>query len=228
MNEAVAISTSPLSMPPAVRPFHVMDLGECEYLEVYQVQKRLVEEKKTNPDAFDRLILVEHPAVFTFGRKCGPVPMIDDDKQRVAIERGGDVTYHNPGQLVAYPILSLQGVEQSVPYYLRGLEEVLILTLADFGIIAERKAGNTGVWVGGQTRKIASLGVAITRWVTYHGSALNVDNDLSGFFEINPCGLPSHVMTSMKQELMEQCPSLAQVKVQYVTRFCQVFGRRIG
>ncbi len=227
MIEADAIASPVLGMPP-VRPLELVDLGQREYLEVYEMQKSFVEERKATAVSLDRLILVEHPAVFTYGRKCGPIPVIADGNQRVAIERGGEVTYHNPGQLVAYPILSLQGAEQSVPYYLRGLEEVLIQTLSDFNIAAERKAGNTGVWVGGQTRKIASLGVAITRWVTYHGSALNVDNDLSGFFEINPCGLPSHVMTSMKKELGTGCPRIAQVKERYVTRFCQVFGRRIG
>ncbi len=229
MNEAVAIANVPPSHLPlgGNEPLEVMDLGLRDYLEVYELQKQLVEEKKANPSSVDRLLLVEHPAVFTYGRKCGPIPVINDGKQRVAIERGGEVTYHNPGQLVAYPILSLRGAEQSVPYYLRGLEEVLIQVLADFGVEASRKEKHTGVWVEGETRKVASLGVAITRWVTYHGSALNVANDLAGFFEINPCGLPSSVMTSMQKEL-GQLPAIEQVKARYVTRFCQVFGRRIG
>ena len=128
-----------MTLTPPLRSLELRDLGQREYLEVYGLQKQLVEAKKADPHLPDSLIVVEHPAVFTYGRKCGPVPAIDDGKQRVAIERGGDVTYHNPGQLVAYPILSLEGMEQSVPYYLRGLEEVLIRTLADFGIEAERK-----------------------------------------------------------------------------------------
>ena len=114
-----------------------------------------------------------------------------------------------------------------MPGYLRNLEEVLILTLGDFGLAAGRKPNFTGVWVGNQQRKIASLGVAITPWVTYHGSALNVDNDLAGFFEINPCGLPSSIMTSMKQELGDHCPSMAVVKDAYVRHFSQVFQRSL-
>lgn len=220
------MSLSASSLVPALKATTLLDLGTQDYLEVYALQKAWVERKKASEDA-DVLILVEHPEVFTYGRKCGPVPERNDGKRRVAIERGGEVTFHNPGQLVCYPILSLQGAEQSVPGYLRNLEEVLILTLADFGLAASRKPNFTGVWVADQQRKIASLGVAITRWVTYHGSALNVDNDLSGFFEINPCGLPSSIMTSMKQELGAKCPTMAMVKDAYLRHFSQVFQRSV-
>ncbi len=212
---------------PILKVAELIDLGTKEYLEVYGMQKAWVKKKKERADQSDLLVLVEHPAVFTYGRKCGPVPEIEDGKQRVAVERGGEVTYHNPGQLVCYPILWLEASERSVPGYLRNLEEALIRTLFEFGLAADRKEGCTGVWVDGKKRKIASLGVAITKWVTYHGSALNVDNDLSGFFEINPCGLPSSLMTSMKKELGERCPSVSQVKEAYVRHFSDVFGRHI-
>ncbi len=223
-----AVSKRENSVPLTGKATTLLDLGTKEYLETYDLQKAWVERKKAAASEPDLLLLVEHPEVFTYGRKCGAVTQINDGKKRVAIERGGDVTFHNPGQLVCYPLLQLEGIERSVPVFLRKLEEVLILTLANFGIEAGRKPSFTGVWVGNNERKIASLGVAITRWITYHGSALNVDNDLSGFFEINPCGLPSSIMTSMKKELGEECPSISEVKVAYVRHFSKVFQRPVG
>jgi lipoyl(octanoyl) transferase len=137
----------------------------------------------------------------------------------VEIERGGDVTYHGPGQLVAYPIFLLPEGRRDLHRFLRDLEEVVILTLKEFGISGERNEGWTGVWVksqNGDLLKIASIGVAVKKWVTYHGLALNVNTDLNAFRQINPCGLQSQVMTSMAALLGKEVP--VDVVKQIVTR----------
>jgi len=145
----------------------------------------------------DTLILVEHPAVYTQGR--GEESLAHLKSETFYIERGGQATYHNPGQLVAYPILTLEDKNRDLHLYLRTLEEALIQTLEHFDIQGMRKEKATGVWVGEGKYKIASLGVAVRKWITYHGIALNVKNDLSGFFKINPCGFDAQVMTSMEK-----------------------------
>src|SRR5215471_9393430 len=149
----------------------------------------------------DALLVLEHPPVYTLGRGAdarflgaaadGAIPV-------VRVGRGGQVTYHGPGQLVGYPILDLRDLRPDVHWYVRGLEEVLIGALADLGIAAERCPGLTGVWVG--QRKIGSIGVAIRRWVTWHGFALNVGPDLAGFRAITPCGIDGVMMTSVARE----------------------------
>jgi lipoyl(octanoyl) transferase len=151
----------------------------------------------------DTLVLVEHPEVITLGRSAKPENVLDAGGLAVVpIERGGDATYHGPGQVVAYPILLLREDERDLHRYLRGLEESILRTLADFGLRGMRVAGSTGVWIGEQAtpRKLASIGVAVRRWVTLHGLALNVNTDLAGFATINPCGFPASVMTSMVRE----------------------------
>lgn len=202
----------------------VVDLGLCEYPRAYEIQKQTVLEKRRNPTFPDRLYLVEHPRVFTFGRKSEetghrPSPSF-------VIERGGEATFHNPGQLVAYPILSLREGERDIGYYLRTLEQVVIETLQHWGIEGDRKEKATGVWVNNQTKKIASIGVALKGWVTLHGIALNIENDLSGFHEINPCGFAASVMTSMKEELKEKCPGFSQVKEVFIREFEKQFHRK--
>jgi lipoyl(octanoyl) transferase len=149
----------------------------------------------------DALLLLEHPPVYTLGRGAdarflcaagdGAVPV-------VRVGRGGQVTYHGPGQLVGYPIIDLRAHRPDVRWYVRSLEAVLIDALGDLGIRAERREGLTGVWVG--SRKIASIGVAIRRWVTWHGFALNIGADLAGFGAITPCGIEGVVMTSVARE----------------------------
>ena len=152
----------------------------------------------------DTLILVEHPDVITLGRSAQPGNVIDAGEIPVfAIERGGDVTYHGPGQIVAYPIFLLREDEHDLHHFLRGLEEAVIRTLADFRVEGTRRAGRTGVWTAETTapRKLASIGIAVRKWVTMHGLALNVNTDLSRFAAINPCGFDASVMTSMAREL---------------------------
>jgi lipoate-protein ligase B len=144
----------------------------------------------------DILLLVEHPHVLTLGRGARRENLLASaDMPVFEVERGGDVTYHGPGQLCGYPILYLREDERDVHLYLRRLEDAIIRTLAEFAIVGDRRPGLTGVWVG--ARKLASLGVAVRRWVTLHGFALNVCTDLERFSAINPCGLSASVMGSM-------------------------------
>ncbi len=140
------------------------------------------------------------------------------------MERGGDITYHGPGQLVGYPILKLDGFEQDIRNYLGRLEEVLIDTVAEFGLKAEHSERQTGVWVG--EKKLASIGVAIKSWVTYHGFALNVSTDLSYFGKIRPCGLESSTLTSM-ESLIGVPVEMGEVKARVKRHFARIFQRRL-
>jgi lipoyl(octanoyl) transferase len=169
-------------------------------------------------------VLVEHPDVITLGRRLSaPANVVaPGDIPVVEIERGGDVTYHGPGQLVGYPILALDGDERDLHAYLRNLEEALIGVCADVGLAGGRKAGWTGVWIG--ERKVASLGIAVRKWVTMHGFALNVATDLARFAAINPCGLDAAVMTSLAREC-GRALTLDEVKPLAVARLSSVLGR---
>src|SRR5437867_8327732 len=148
------------------------------------------------------MLLLQHPPVVTLGRnaRAGHVREARD-LPVFEVERGGDVTFHGPGQLVGYPILDLTGHRQDLHWYLRTLEQALIEALAALGVPAERKPGYTGVWTRGGTRKIASIGIHVKQWVTWHGFALNVTTDLSYFDRIVPCGIPGVEMTSVEREL---------------------------
>ena len=171
----------------------------------------------------DVLLVLEHPPVYTLGRGADARFLgaaAEGDIPVVQVGRGGQVTYHGPGQLVGYPIVGLRDLRPDVRWYVRGLEEVLIGALADLGIAAERRPGLTGVWVG--QRKIGSIGVAIRRWVTWHGFALNVAPDVSGFAAITPCGIDGVVMTSVARE---GGPSdIGTVAEVVVRRFVRQFG----
>lgn len=177
---------------------------EEPYETIHQFQQALVEQR-IRGEIPDTLLLGQHPHVITLGRRNRPDNLPESmDVPVVEIERGGDVTYHGPGQMVGYPILQLKPDERDLHRYLRSLEEVLIRVLRHYGLRGERKSGWTGVWVGEQ--KIASIGVAVRKWVTFHGFALNVSTDLSYFHCINPCGLPASVMTSI-QTLLPDYPA---------------------
>ena len=171
----------------------------------------------------DVLLVLEHPPERVHGRGADARFLgaaAEGDIPVVQVGRGGQVTYHGPGQLVGYPIVGLRDLRPDVRWYVRGLEEVLISALADLGIAAERRPGLTGVWVG--QRKIGSIGVAIRRWVTWHGFALNVAPDVSGFAAITPCGIDGVVMTSVARE---GGPSdLGTVAEVVVRRFVRQFG----
>jgi lipoate-protein ligase B len=174
----------------------------------------------------DTLILVEHPHVITKGRSAHTENLLSvGDTPLYEIERGGDVTYHGPGQLVGYPIFQLREGERDLHVYLRNLEEVLIRALARFGLSSGRKPSWTGVWTADAARKLASIGVAVKRWVTLHGFALNVSTDLGRFAAINPCGLDAAVMGSMASELGRPI-EMAPVKDAVRDCVADVFGRK--
>lgn len=182
------------------------DLGRRGYQETLELQRALCRRRMAGELRQDLLLLVEHDPVVTLGRGAratslplGPAELMRRGMEVAEVERGGDVTYHGPGQLVAYPILDLREHRADLHWYLRQLEAAVIMGLAELGIEAERRPGLTGVWTGG--RKIASLGIHVKQWVTFHGFALNVSTDLRAFDLIVPCGIPGVVMTSVAREL---------------------------
>jgi lipoyl(octanoyl) transferase len=186
-----------------MRNCEVRDMGRIGFGAAFALQQTLVEERKQGAIP-DQLLFLEHPHVVTMGRNGRDENLLASEElmSRAGIEfhhtnRGGDVTYHGPGQIVGYPILDLRDWKRDVVAYVRSLENVIIGALAEFGIAAGRVEGCTGVWV--ESRKIAAIGVHISRWVTSHGFALNVDTDLSYFQYIVPCGL-SKPVTSMRRE----------------------------
>ena len=180
------------------------------------------------------LLFVEHPPVYTLGKsgKIENVLINEEKRQAQGIElfhtnRGGDITFHGPQQIVGYPILDLEKFYTDIGRYLRELEEVIILTLAEYGIIAGRSAGETGVWIDatvkGNERKICAMGVRCSRWVTMHGFALNVNTDLNYFNHIIPCGIPNKKVTSLKEELGSEI-DVAEVKDKLKKNFSKVFN----
>jgi lipoate-protein ligase B len=205
----------------------VLDLGTREFGEVWALQKDLVARRQRD-EIPDTLILVEHPHVITLGRGTHKENVLaPGDMPLFEIERGGDVTYHGPGQLVGYPIFLLRQPERDLHLYLRNLEEALIRTVGRFGIPGERKEAWTGVWTAGGARKLASIGVAVKRWVTLHGFALNVSTDLARFAAINPCGLEATIMGSMQTALGRDV-SFDEVKAVARDELGAVFGRQLA
>ncbi len=201
------------------------DLGVTGYREAWDRQLASVEAVKGG-GAEDRLLIVEHPHVVTLGRNArrenilaSPERLAELGVELHETDRGGDVTYHGPGQIVGYPIVDLADWKKDVAAYLRGLEEVLIRTLAEYGLKGERDSEATGVWVGGA--KAAALGVHISRWVTSHGFALNVTTDLEYFDHIVPCGLTRPV-TSL-EKLLGRAPAREEVLAKLIRRFGEVF-----
>lgn len=207
--------------------WQVLDLGTSSYRDVWARQLALVEARQIG-QAPDTLIVVEHPHVFTLGRRReshGNV-LAPGDVEVIEIERGGDVTYHGPGQLVAYPILLLEDGERDLHRFLRNLEDAVIATCARTGIAADREPGKTGVWMTdprGARKKLCSMGIACRKWVTFHGLALNVTTDLSYFARINPCGFEASVMTSLAAQRSEVDP--AAVKATLVEELGRALGR---
>ena len=184
----------------------LLDLGHRGYAETLDLQRALCRRRVTGELDRDLLLLVEHEPVITLGRgtRATSLPLPPAELERrgvrvVEVERGGDVTYHGPGQLVGYPILHLREHREDLHWYLRQLEAVLITALGRVGIAAGRSPGLTGVWTRG--RKIASIGIHVKQWVTFHGFALNVSTDLRGFDLIIPCGIRDVVMTSVAAEV---------------------------
>jgi lipoyl(octanoyl) transferase len=211
-------------------PVEVRRLGVVPYANGLTLQKELVERRKA--DAIpDQLLLLQHPPVITLGVKtrndrshvlATPEALAAQGVELFETGRGGDVTYHGPGQLVGYPIISLKPDRCDVHRYVRDLEEVLILTAASFGVTAGRIEGLTGVWVG--MEKLAAIGVRISRWVTSHGFAFNVTTDLSHFNLIVPCGITDKGVTSLER-LLGRRVDMAEVEDAAVRMFETVFTR---
>lgn len=207
------------------RLYEARDLGRMRWAEAYALQRTLVEQRQRQ-EIPDQLLLVEHPHVVTMGRNGHMENLIAGEEvlSRSGIDfhhtnRGGDVTYHGPGQLVGYPILHLNEWKRDVHAYVRAVEELVIRTIACFGLEGMRVAGATGVWVNGA--KICAIGVHISRWVTSHGFALNVETDLQYFQYIIPCGLTLPV-TSMRA--LGVSAGMAEVKLALRQQFAKVFG----
>ena len=191
---------------PVTQRLLVQDLGRRAYGEVLDLQRTLCRQRIQGELAEDLLLLVEHEPVVTLGRgtRPGSIPLAPPELSRrgvevFEVERGGDVTFHGPGQLVGYPIIDLRQHREDLHWYLRRLEEGLIGALDTLGIAAGPNPGLTGVWTGG--RKLASIGIHVKQWVTFHGFALNVTTDLDYFDLIVPCGIKDVIMTSVAQEL---------------------------
>ncbi len=204
----------------------VRQLGQIEYREAYELQKELLQER-LNGRIADTLLLLEHPPTITVGKSGklenileSPTGLASAGVSLIFTDRGGDVTYHGPGQIVGYPILDLRGRERDIHQYVHSLEEVLIRTLADYGIKSGRDHNHAGVWVNDM--EIAALGLSVRKWITMHGFALNVNTDLDHFSLINPCGFTNKTATSMARLLGYEPPN-DEVTERLLNRFAEVF-----
>ncbi len=212
----------------ADRELWTVPLGQLGYVEVLELQRSLARERISGAIPQDLLLLVDHPPVVTLGRSskqkhlvASPEFLQSKGVELFEVERGGDVTFHGPGQLVGYPIIDLKRHRQDLHWYLRKIEEALINSLADYGVPGERNTAYTGVWTHG--KKIASIGVHARDWVTWHGFALNVTTDLSYFDLIVPCGIDGVVMTSIARELGSEDISMQDAQDRVTARFAAAF-----
>ena len=227
------------------------DLGKMDYKSAWDYQEALLKENlrlkvgswslaagtpetDSQQSTTNYLLFVEHPPVYTLGKSGKMEHVLIDEEQRkqkgiefYRTNRGGDITFHGPEQIVGYPILDLEKFFTDIGKYLRSLEEVIVLTLAEYDIIAGRSAGETGVWIDatikGRERKICAMGVRCSRWITMHGFAFNVNTDLSYFNYIIPCGIQNKKVTSMKEELGREV-SVQEVKEKLKRNFELVFS----
>ena len=221
----------------------LQDLGLKDYKDTWDYQELLFKQaidlkiknrrEETELETPNHLLFVEHPHVFTLGKSGDLSNLLVDEKQLAEkgakfykINRGGDITYHGPGQVVGYPILDLDNFFTDIHKFLRFLEEMVILTLAEYGLKAERSKGETGVWLDVGTpfaRKICAMGVRASRWVTMHGFALNINSDLGYFDLMIPCGIKGKAVTSLNMELGKKEVSMAEVKEKLLKHFSQLF-----
>jgi len=209
----------------------VEQLGLMGYTEALELQRERVTQRKAGTIG-DTLLLVEHPHVYTLGRNAKRENLLISSEQLAKVgaivvetDRGGDITYHGPGQLVGYPVLDLSGHRRDLIWYVRSLEQVIIDVAAEFGIEAGRLPGAPGVWVDDE--KLAALGVHVSRWVTSHGFALNVNTDLSYFAAIVPCGLRGKGVTSL-EKLLGRRLAMESVAERVVDHFGKVFGMEMA
>ncbi|MCB9881493.1 MAG: lipoyl(octanoyl) transferase LipB [Planctomycetes bacterium] len=196
-------------------------LGRTRYEDVWSLQKSVVRSRRRGSLSRDVILVTEHEPVLTLGRATQPANVLVRDVPIVAVERGGDVTYHGPGQLVIYPCVQLVGERRDLHAWLRTLEEVVIETLRAFALDGCREEGKTGVWVG--PHKVASIGIAVSHWVSYHGIGLNVETPAEAFHRIRPCGFEADVMRSM-QDLLSRPIGMSEVERVCRTVFANVLG----
>jgi len=208
--------------------FEIMDLGLMEYQKALDLQQKYVEQKKAKTLETDVVLMLEHPAVFTLGKRGGQENLVVSEaflkEQGVPVVqtgRGGNITFHSPGQLVAYPIMDLDRAGMGVADFVHLLEEIMIKMAGDAGVAAQRSAANHGIWV--KNRKLGSIGLSITRGISFHGLALNANLDLTPFTWVNPCGLAGVSMTSLENELQQKSPeatvSMPTVKDSFIRHF---------
>ncbi len=209
------------------REFEYIDLGFIDYKEAWDLQKTVFD-LRVKKEIKDIFFLLEHPHTYTLGKTADSSNLVSNkeflDKYQISvynIDRGGDITYHGPGQIVGYPIIALSDWKEDTHLYLRSLEEVIIKTISHFGLKGERKKEYTGVWL--EDRKICAIGIKISRWVTMHGFALNVNTDLDLFNGIIPCGIRDKEVTSIQKELNKEI-DINEVKEIILQEFNNVFG----
>lgn len=229
-----------MSTPALEKTVYLQDMGVIGYQEAWDYQESLLQENVKLKAALQasqtthHFLLCEHPPVFTLGKSghlenllVGDAILKEKGISFYKTNRGGDITFHGPQQIVGYPILDLEKFKTDIGYYLRSLEEVIILTLAQYGIQGSRSPGETGVWIEpeikGKARKICAMGVRCSRWVTMHGFALNVNTDLDYFNLIIPCGISDKQVTSMEKELGRKI-EISEVKDKLKSSFEKVFG----
>jgi lipoyl(octanoyl) transferase len=217
-------------MPPvtSLRECSLFDCGIVDYQTAWIWQKSLQQERINDPTLADVLVLLEHPPVYTLGTGSNlefvKFDHLQTEYELYRVERGGEVTYHCPGQIIGYPILNLRRHQQDLHWYLRQLEEVVIRVLALNNLPGQRIDGLTGVWVEG--RKLAAVGIKVTKWVSMHGFALNVNPDLSGFDRIVPCGISDRAVGSMAEFIPDIDPDL--VRSQLISAFAEVFDLHVS
>lgn len=212
-----------LKQPMAVT-YNILDLGKSHYNDAWELQKRL-QSQRISGQIDDQLLLVEHFPVYTLGKNTPKEHLLTKESDNISIiqtDRGGDITFHGPGQLVGYPILDLNQYKRSISWYMRELEQLIIDVLKEYDINAERKKGLTGVWVKG--KKIAALGVRISKWVTMHGFSLNINPDLKYYQGIIPCGITEYGVTSMADLLNDDVPNMSEIKDTLVKHFIAIFS----
>lgn len=217
-------------MTEQARTLEVLRPGVVPYAEAWDLQKEIAGKRKRG-ETEDHLVLLEHPSVYTLGRRGDLGHVKIDEERRAALgvevvhtDRGGDVTWHGPGQLVGYPIISLAPDRKDLVRYVRDLEEALIRTIGDFGVRSGRVKGLTGVWAGEE--KVAAIGVRVSRWVTSHGFALNVNNSLEPYGHIVPCGITGKGVTTLSR-LAGREIAVDEAADRFVDRFAEVFGRAV-
>jgi len=204
------------------KEIEILDLGMQGYKKSWNFQKSLLK-KRSNNEINDTLIFVEHEPVYTLGKNADENHILQNYPEEIKtfhIERGGDVTYHGPGQLVGYPILDLREYKKSISWYMRTLEQIIIDTLSEFNIQADRKNGLTGVWY--KNEKIAALGVRVSKWITMHGFSLNINPDLNYYKSIIPCGIFEYGVTSMSKILNEDVDKesvKSALKIKFLDQF---------